>query len=246
MLVLIIGENGSGKTFIMTVFALSQLKKIPLANFWIKHPLYQLLEFDDFLNIPNNTDVYIDEAYTWLENRRSSKASNVYISEIKEQKRKTNSTWYVSEQRINMIDKRFENHYNVLIECKPRFPIGTSRDDFIYKITYEYPFQIRYMKFTYNDAIKYFSYFDTNQKVEPENRQKIEYNIIRQNPDKIMEKLLQLVKIIEKEDSIVKYTHPSLKWACLRNNIILEYEPFLYLYFQNKIKKQKLKENNNV
>lgn len=241
MLVLIIGENGSGKTLIMTICAISQLDKNILANFTIVHPKYRLLEFDDFLNIEPNTDVFIDEAYTWLESRRSSKNTNVFISGVKEQKRKTNSTWYVSEQRPRMIDKRFENYYNVLIECKPRYPIGTSTDDFVYKITYENPYQVIYKRFPYENAKKYFEYFFTNEKVEPENRQKMEFEIIKQNPDKLMSKVLQLVKIIEKDNGISNYTHPLLKWSCLQNNIILDYEPFLYLYFKNKINLEKNK-----
>lgn len=246
MLVLIIGENGSGKTFFMTICALSQPDKNILANFTIKHPKFKLLEFDNFLNIETNTDVFIDEAYTWLENRRSSKATNVYISEIKEQKRKSDSTWYVSEQRPNMIDKRFENYPNVLVECKPRFPIGHSLDDFVYKITYESPQQVVYKRFPYVEARNYFKFFNTNQKVEPENKQKIEFEIIKQNPDKLMSKVLELVNIIEKDGSITEYTHPSLKWCCLKNNIILDYEPFLYLYFKNKIKIEKSKNKESV
>lgn len=239
MLVLIMGENGSGKTFIMSMIALSQLDRIPLANFEIKHPLYQRLEFDTFLNIPDNSDVYIDEAYRWLENRRSSKASNIYITEIKEQKRKTFSTWYVSEQRPKLIDKRIELFANILIQCKTRYPIGYSKEDFRYKITYEDTNQVVYKRFPYDKAKHYFKYFNTYEKVEVENKQKVEFEMIKQNPNKLMDKVVKLVEIIEKDDSITEYTHPSLKYGCLKNGIIIDYEPFLYIYLKNKYKKNK-------
>jgi len=71
MLVLIKGENGSGKTFLMTIFALALKEKNVWANYWVKHPNYKFLEIDDLLHIPNNTDIFIDEADNWLENRRS-------------------------------------------------------------------------------------------------------------------------------------------------------------------------------
>lgn len=240
MLILIIGENGSGKTLFMVLMALSELHKKILANFYIKHPKFKYLEFDDFLNIDDFTNVYIDEAYTWLENRRSMKASNVYISNIKEQKRKTKSTWYVSEQRPEMIDKRFENFANVLVQCKTRYPIGNSKDDFNYKIIYEHPYQVIYKTLLYRDAKEYFDYFNTYEKVEPENKQKIEFEIIKQKPNKLMKKVMELVKIIEKDGSIKPpFTHNLLKWACMKNDIILDYEPFLYLYFDEKIKLKK-------
>lgn len=241
MLVLIIGENGSGKSFFMVLMALSELKKNILSNFWIKHPHFRYLEFEDFFNIDDDTDVFIDEAYTWLENRRSNKDTNVYISHMKEQKRKTLSTWYVSEQRWNLIDKRFELNPNLIVECKTRYPINYSTEDFHYKLTYEdLPYPI-YKTITYEDAYPFFQYFNTKEKVEPENKQKLEFNIIQHKPKKLMNKVLELVKIIEKDDSILKYTHDSLRWACLKNNIITDYEPFLYLYFQNKIKLEKSK-----
>jgi len=242
MLVLIIGENGSGKTFIMTIFALSVLWKNILANYTINHPHFRFLELDDFLHIDDNTDVFIDEAYTWLENRRSSKATNVFITEIKEQKRKTHSTWYVSEQREKMIDLRFERFYNVLIECKTRYPIGNSTQDFLYKITYEdrkYPV---YKRFKYESAKKYFNYFDTYEKVPPQNKQLLEYHMIKENPDKLFNKVIEIAKIIEKSfngNFPHRITHPQMKWICLQNKIILQYEEYLYLYFQNKIEKLK-------
>lgn len=241
MLVLIIGENGSGKNFIMTIFALSELDKNALSNFWINHPKYMILEIDDFLNIPINTNVFIDEAYTWLENRRSSKFSNVFISEIKEQKRKTNSVWYISEAREKMIDKRFEDYWNVLIECKTRLPIGHSTDDFHYKITFDYPRQVVYKTFLYEDAKQYFSYFNTYQKVEPENKQKIEYEMIKTKPEKLIKKVHELAKIIETNNPMDNYTHPFLKWACLKNNIIPDYEQWLYIYFKQKSELKKNK-----
>ena len=243
MLVLIIGENGSGKSFFLTLMALSVLDKNILANFTIKHPNFQYLQFDDFLNIDDNTDVFIDEAYTWLENRRSNKASNVYISEIKEQKRKTNSTWYVSEQRPHLLDKRFEQFPNVLVECKTRYPIGKSKDDFLYKLTFEEnPIPI-YKRFPYKEAKLYFQYFDTKEKVEPENKQLLEFYMIKDNPDKLFKKVLSLAKVIENNGlESYKFTHPTMKWKLLEKGIILNYEPYLYLYFKNKYDKLKKEE----
>lgn len=239
MLILIIGEIGSGKTLFMVICALSTDKNI-FANFHITHPKFKYLEFDNFLNIPNDTDVFIDEAYKWLENRRSSKASNVIISEIKEQRRKTNSAWYVSTQHPNMIDKRFEHYPNILVECKSRFPINSNKD-FVYKITYSEPYQVIYKRLSYQDAKKYFKYFDTNEIVAPENKQKIEYSIISQNPDKFFEKVVELSEIIENDLEIYDYTHISLKTACLKHGIIKEYEPYIHAFLNNKIKLKKAK-----
>jgi len=239
-LVLIIGEIGSGKTLFMVLMALSTDKNI-LANFHIKHDNFKYLEFDDFLNIPNDADIFIDEAYKWLENRRSSKASNVVISEIKEQRRKTNSTWYVSTQHPNMIDKRFEQYPNVIVQCKSRFPIN-SKKDFVYKISYDSPFfHTIYRRLYYRDAVKYFDYFDTNEIVAPENKQKIEYDILSKNPEKFFDKVVELSEIIEEDLDIFDYTHTSLKAGCLKHHIHMQYEPYIHSFLNNKIKLKKSK-----
>ena len=246
MLVLIIGENGSGKTFIMVLFALSVLHKNILANFEIKHPHYKRLYLHDFLNIKDDTDVFIDEAYTWLEKRRALRLMNVYISHIKEQKRKTNSVWYVSEQREKLIDFRFEEFANVIIQCKTRYPIGHSTDDFHYKIWFEdldYPV---YKMISYEDASKYFTMFDTNEIIEPDNKQKLEFVMIKDNPDLLFPKVIELAKILEKTykpTTNKEITHSIIKWECLKNKIILEYEEYLYLYFKKKIEKLKNEES---
>lgn len=234
-LVLIKGENGSGKTFIMTMFALAQLNKNILSNYKIEHPQYKKLQLDDLLNISDNTDVFIDEAYNWLESRRSSKSINVFISQIKEQKRKTNSTWYVSEQRPKQIDKRFEEYPNVIITCKTRYPIGSSKDDFVYKIEYDNPYQVVYLTFPYFEARKYFKYFNTKEIIKMHDQDKIEFDMIKNNSDKLLSKIIELAELIKQNnDNNLKYTHDELKWECLQNKIILQYEPFLYLYFKKK------------
>lgn len=240
MLVLIIGENGSGKNLLMVLCMLDLIDKPFKANFHVKHPKFSYLEFDDFLHIDDNTDVYIDEAYTWLESRRSNKASNVYISHMKEQKRKTNSTWYISEARPNLIDKRFEDYANKVIECKSRYPIGNSIDDFVYKIVDNEPFRIFYKRIKYEDAKKYFEYFDTNEKVHIENKQKVEFEIIKQNPKKLLKKVEEIAEIVEKDETFVKLTHPALKFVLMKNNILKDYEEFVYYYLKYK------EEKNNV
>lgn len=238
MLVLIIGEVGSGKSLIMVIFALYDLLVNILSNFHIKHPNFQLLELDDFLNISEDTDVYIDEAYKWLESRRSSKASNVYISHIKEQRRKTNSTWYVSAQHPELIDRRFKEFSNCLIECKTRYPIGHSTDDFVYKITYQKPYQVVYKRIKYEDADKYFKYFNTNEIVEPENKQKIEYEMIKNNPKKLKKKVIELVSMIKKDKEKEKFTKMEVKGLCMDYNIIFEYSEWIYLFLNRTSKKE--------
>lgn len=242
MLVLIIGENGSGKTLIMVLIALSDLSRIPLANFTIEHPKWKYLEIDDFLHIKENNDVYIDEAYTWLEKRRSLKYTNLFISDTKEQKRKDKSTWYISEQRENLIDSRFEFNWNIKIECKTRHPIGNSKEDFVWKITYEdFPYPI-YKTLSYEEAKPYFKYFNTYEKVPPENKQKIEFEFIKHNPDKLFKKVISIAKQLEKTDLIknIKFakeiTHDFIFYILMKNGILKDYETYVYTYFKQKFK----------
>lgn len=243
MLVLIKGENGSGKTFLMTIFALALKEKNVWANYWVKHPNYKFLEIDDLLHIPNNTDIFIDEAYNWLENRRSGSNLNVFISEIKEQKRKSDSTWYLSEARPKLLDKRFEQFPNVIVQCKTRYPIGHSTEDFVYKFTYDEPYAVVYKTYPYQIAEKYFGFFNTKERTKMHNQDKFEFKLIEQNPPKLMSKIQELAKLLLEKDNNIKYTHDKLKMVCLENGIIKDYEPYLYLYFKRLVEIEKEKTN---
>lgn len=233
MLIFVIGMVGSGKTLFLVIHALSTWWKKIYANFHIKHPKFHFLEIDDFLDLPDNTDVFLDEAYRLLESRRSMDSVNIVISQIKEQRRKTNSYWYLTAQRKDLLDTRFRTNSNLLVECKTRLPIGKSVDDFVYKITDNDLNRVFYQYYSYQDAEPLFSYFNTNEKVPVTNFGKVEYELIKDNPQKIVPKAIEIWNIIKND--INEITHHTIKFALFQNKIYHKWEKWVYIYAKKQV-----------
>ena len=68
----IIGKLGSGKTF-LAVYLATKLKRPIISNFKLHIPNYEPLELFDLIELKPHTNVFIDEAYAWLDCRTSGK-----------------------------------------------------------------------------------------------------------------------------------------------------------------------------
>ncbi|GAH56001.1 unnamed protein product, partial [marine sediment metagenome] len=89
MLIFILGNNGSGKTFILTYFGFKFDKNI-YSNYELKLDNYIPLTINDLLNMDNlqEGNIFLDECYTWLESRTSGNALNLLTSYLIYQKEK--------------------------------------------------------------------------------------------------------------------------------------------------------------
>ena len=88
-LTLIIGYRGSGKSLLM-VKLIKNKKRLCYSNFRLNLDNYHSLRLIDMLRLPDNINVLLDEGYTWLESRTSTKYINLFMSYIVFQLRKTN------------------------------------------------------------------------------------------------------------------------------------------------------------
>jgi Lhr-like helicase len=232
-LVSLVGSRGSGKTTFLSYLS-TKTKRTILSNFHLKVKNYKPLNIDVLLNLEklNNVDVYLDEAYTWLESRISSSALNRYISYIIFQSRKRNVDIYTTAQMFSSVDLRFREQSDFIIFCNKRS--NPNIDNFRYQFINMATMKVRNFIFPYEKASEYFSNFNTNQIIEPNQKGKLEFKILQQNPKRLLIKVKEISKQLEQQ--LTDYTHPAIKTALLFNGIELGYEQYVYLYLNNKVK----------
>lgn len=230
MLVLVVGHIGSGKTIFLVMMAHQSYKRNVYANFFINHPKWKRFYTADILNIPENTDVYLDEAYTKLEKRRFMDKSNILYSHILNQRRKTNSIWYLTEQFKNLIDFRFEKYANLIIYCHKRY---SKYDDFTYEYEFDNDNESIIEHYSYNEMSVFFDLFNTNEIVESEMRYKQEYDAIKDVPELLPKKIKEIYNIIKKD--ISTGTKIDIEMCLINNKIYHMWKKYIYPYHQKLI-----------
>ncbi|MEJ2248198.1 MAG: hypothetical protein P8Y70_01570 [Candidatus Lokiarchaeota archaeon] len=239
-IVFIVGNVGSGKTFLMLLIALSQNKRF-YSNFSIydgnNHtplPNRKDLKMNDFLTIKDDYDVFIDEAYFMLESRLSNSNINVLLTNIINLRRKTKSVWYINGTYESIIDVRVRDKANIVIKCLTRLDL--DNDDFNYLISwndydiYDIPFHIRY-----NDAKQYFKYYNTYELVKNPRQSQLEYDIISKDTNLLYEKTEQLVKEMNQSNEVNVITHDSISYWLLKHKYDTRYQKFMYMKLNNQV-----------
>ena len=232
MLVFLLGNNGSGKTYLLVYFA-TKFKNLIYSNFRIEIDNYIPLTIIDLLNLDKlkEGNIFLDEAYTWLESRTSGNALNLLTSYLIYQKRKRHLDIYLTAQMFSSIDKRARYLANIVIECLPR--INLKKDDFYYiyndidtnrEISFMIPYKI---------AKNYFKYYNTYEIIEPQKKSRLEFNILKDNPKAMLKKIREISKIIKPMLKII--THDSIKTSLLLKGYELGYEKYLYIYLKGLI-----------
>jgi len=228
MLVYLYGNKGSGKNTLLSYYACRDNREI-WSNFSLKLPNYKELTIVDLLTIPNNTLVFLDEAYSWIDSRRSMDDINIYISSIQYHSRKTYLDTFCTAVKYNSIDVRLRDDLDILIHCLPRHPY--SEQDFYYLYEYIHYRTFREFCLPYESAKFYFDYFDTNEIVEHSRKAKIEYNLLHQNPKALLRKIKEIHQELTNIPNTI--THDSLKLCLMENEIYIGYEKYLYLYLKH-------------
>lgn len=231
----ILGNLGSGKTLRLALLA-KKLKRPIYSNFKLNIPNYRPLDLVDLIDLETNVNIFIDEAYTWIDSRVSGSAVNRYCSYVILQSRKTFTDVFLTAQMFSTVDVRFRMQSNIIIKCKA---IGRQR---FYKaivpIKFKYTTINRESKakkvqdLYFENAVKYFQTYDTLEIIDSSEREQLEFYLIVKNPRRLKEKVLKISKAIEPD--VKKITHPSIKFGLLMNAVPLQYEPYVYNYMTGK------------
>lgn len=230
MLIGFFGNLGAGKTLLSTIFAINSLKKEILSNYNIKNEKYRKLELIDLLELPSNIDMFIDEAYTWIESRASLNLLNLYLSYILFQSRKRTIDIYITAQLESTIDIRFRELCNVHFLCY------AIKDAYMNPIAFYYEIFVgkKYLTDFYlleENVREYYQYYDTYEIIEPRNFKKLKIELLSSSVDKLIPFLLEqntdILKLCEKNKKGI-YTKTSIKAALSTLNLPLRLSDFYY------------------
>jgi len=231
MLIALVGNKGAGKNTIETSFALQQRIREVYSNFFINIPNYHPLHVVDLLTLPNNVDVYIDEAYRWFESRMSMDLTNLLMSYIIFELRKRLMDVYVSVQMFSSLDVRLREQADKIIYCHPR--AWDSKDDFKFDIETRYPYDYEEKILYYEDALDIFPYFNTYETIPIRNLQSIEKHLLDEDPDRMILKIEEIIGIIKPQ--LKKVTKDSVRAVLALNRIHQGYAQLVYLFMKEII-----------
>lgn len=236
MLTSILGDIRQGKTLLMTIFAFHSNRKL-YANYKLELPEYFKLNPADLFQLPNNCEVFIDEAYAWLESRTSGADLNKCSSYILFQSGKRTINIYLTAQLFSTVDIRFRHMSNIIVECykyeeEEVFEYvfyERMRGELIYKDTWYLPF---------DEAEFYYDLYDTLEIVEPYMMKNLETKLILKDGKKLFPKVVEIIQLIkpslDETDNIKPYTHNAIKFELLERDLSLKYENFIYLILHHK------------
>lgn len=228
MLVSILGDIRTGKTLYATILAYFA-NKLVYSNYKLNIPNYRHLEPIDLNKLPNNCEVFIDEAYAWLESRSSGADLNKYISYILFQSGKRTINIYLTAQLFSTVDIRFRHMSNIIVEV---YKYGEEfieynfykriKGELIFMNTWYLPF---------DSAKKYFDLYDTLEIIEPHMMKNLETKLIIADGKKLFVKATEIANLLKK--NLEKFTHDAIKFELLKQDISLKYEKYVYLILNN-------------
>jgi len=225
MLVIILGNLGSGKTLIMTLLTYFNNKQI-WSNYFIDSVNYRELEVVDLFNLPDNINLLMDEGYSWLESRASQDYLNAYLSSILYHSRKTFTDIYITTPDFSTIDKRFRKLVNFIILCEHRENFEV--DDFHFVFYDKENKSYSDITLLYSDAKQYFKMYNTLEKVESTRKNRLEFGLLKRYPIRLRDYIIELTEMIKSELN-GKITHDLVKDKLLMNGIDLAYEKYIYI-----------------
>lgn len=232
MLVGIIGDFGSGKTLLMCIFSFYSNRKV-LANFEIiNNHKYTKLELTGLLNLPKNRDIFIDEAYTWLESRTSMSKINQFISYIIFQSRHIKIDLYITAQLFNSIDLRFRNNANIIINCtsiRIKNKILGFRYDF-YKVDRKKLKYITSLLLKYEKAKQFFNNYDTYELIKSKDYISLKLELLLNDINALKKELKVILNDISKEmkKDKIKFNKTNLEAYMSIYRIPKKFSPYLY------------------
>jgi GR25 family glycosyltransferase involved in LPS biosynthesis len=247
----ILGRKGMGKTIFLTRDAVNSNREV-WANYKINIDTFNPLSIADLLNLPINTGIYIDEAYTWLESRISGSVLNRYISYIIFQLRKTYCDMFLTAQKFSTLDLRVRLEADKIVKCKrkdngvrPTDKLKDGKNELGIEVPYYYFWDYQYSildtetwktrtyVMSYENASKYFDLYDTREIIEPAYKEQMELELLKDNPSKLLDKCVDVADEIIND--INEITRDTVRIALMKNGFSPAYEQFVYNILKEKV-----------
>jgi hypothetical protein len=239
---IILGLRGSGKNLLLTLVVLNSALDTH-SNTKFKSKKYKPLTLFSLFNLPNDCNVIIDEAYSWIESRASQQYVNKYLSYINFQLRKTNRDIFITAQDEMSIDVRFRRIWDYCITCERKNNGNLDKD----KWDFQYRLYINANKFvsppmilSYERAKLYFKYFDTNEIIDMPAKSRIEYELLKNEPKQLLTKALRIANELSKSGYINSYTLDDISLGLLALDYDDSWTKIVYKILHKKININKI------
>ncbi len=222
MLVSFIGDIGSGKTLGMTFFA-SRDKRPVYSNYKIKIPNYRPLKPETLVTLEDASLALIDEAYAWLESRRSGADSSLYFSYILFQSRKRKTDIYMTNQLISTVDVRFRMMANIEVHCQS---VKEGFEYTFFKVSSTNIYRPKTFILPISEAEKIYPLYDTLELINPIDSDML----LRVTEDKgaIIGNIDEIVDDIMAKAKGNKITRGVVSDYCLRHDLTRGYVRIIY------------------
>jgi len=165
MIIAICGGLGSGKTLLETRYAYKEHKKgkkiFANYNLNFEHTKINLVDLLEHKPELENSGLFMDEIYIYLDSRLSMAKRNRMLSYFVFQTRKLGVTLYFTSQHIGQVDVRLRNMIDILCLCKQTI----KKDWFKIDMTdyRDFP-DVRSNTFVFNGSV-YYPMYDTKELV---------------------------------------------------------------------------------
>lgn len=237
MLTVITGDIRQGKTLLLSILSYYSERKNIYANYRLTNKKFTELtpEHLFYFSIPNDTDVFIDEAYAWLESRTSGKNINKAGSYILFQSGKREIDIYLVIQLLGTVDKRFREMANFEIKCYKNDIYQIFQYDFYQRVQGQNVFLTTWL-LPFNQAKYFFDIYDTFQIIEPYSANQMQLNYILEQPEKTADYVKKIARELQ-DDGFEKLTHDNLKYEMLNRGYPIKLEKFVYIALKKYLDK---------
>lgn len=237
-LIIVTGERGSGKTLYVTRKMLKSKRPI-FSTFNIKTPNYEPLTLLKLLNLGKlQCELALDEGYTLIESRTSMKYQNQFMSYLAFQLRKSNRNIFITATDEMSIDVRYRRSWDFWVECRriPNEYINYKKWDFQFTVNNKILNQVNQYMMPYERGKRYFPYYNTYEIVEPTSKSKIEFEILKSEPEQFFNKATKIYHQIKSDLPInKKITHDYLSVKLMKYNIDPSWEKIIYMIVNNHL-----------
>ncbi|MHA1341038.1 MAG: hypothetical protein ACTSO2_13780 [Promethearchaeota archaeon] len=162
MLILVLGHMGSGKTLLLTILGYLTNSRV-ISNFKLQYPNKKVenLSITQIVNedFKDKVVILLDEAWLYLDSRRSSSSINQIFSYILFQSRKKNLNFYLTAQLGNSLDVRFRKLADFIVYCE------NKRFYFEYVMVNLNNNQYKTIRLPLKNAQKFFKFYNTNETI---------------------------------------------------------------------------------
>lgn len=235
----VIGYRGSGKTLFTTIINLILKKYYPDRLTYSNYELfnckqYKKLHLVDLLKLPKDIELIMDEGYAIIHSRLSMSYINIMAGFLAFQLRKTNTNIFITMQQLFTIDKiyRREWDYRVYCERTPNDNENWREWDFFYEIHDKKKGNMTQVVLPFETAKEYFNYYDTFEIIEPRNKSRMEYEMLKSDKILLMKRAKEIAEKIR--TSIRKDTREGIEHALLNNGFDDCWTKIVYLEHKMK------------